>query len=75
MATIYDSRNEPRSYEQRRLVLEGLRDLRMNYYDGELEIIGFLPVPAASFREKNCQGPRLFQLIHGWDFNQLAKGG
>ena len=55
MAKIYDPRNEPQTYQERRLVLEGLRDLRMNYYMGDLEITGSVPVAAApSSSEKNC---------------------
>src|SRR5262249_4597842 len=53
IAKIFDPRNEPRTYEERRLVLEGLRDLRMNYYDGTLDITGFVPVPSTP---KNRQG-------------------
>jgi hypothetical protein len=60
MAKIYDPRNEPQTYQERRLVLEGLRDLRMNYYKGDLEITGSVPVAAAKSadvgrsRQKNC---------------------
>jgi hypothetical protein len=43
---VADPRNEPTSYEHRRAVLEGIIDLRMNYYDGDLEITGAIPVPA-----------------------------
>ena len=53
MAKIYDPRNEPQTYQERRLVLECIRDLRMSYYDGDLEITGQVPVPAPS-SQKNC---------------------
>ena len=53
MAEIYDPRDEPKTYEERRLVLEGLQDLRLDYYDGVLEITGKVPVVAAS-SQKNC---------------------
>jgi len=38
---------EPTTYEHRRSILEGIIDLRMNYYDGDLEIRGKIPVPDA----------------------------
>jgi uncharacterized protein with von Willebrand factor type A (vWA) domain len=55
MAKIYNPLNEPQTYEERRHVLEGLRDLKMSYCDGDLEISGQVPVVAApSSGEKNC---------------------
>jgi len=45
---IADPANEPTSYEDRRTILEGIIDLRMKYFDGDLEITGAIPVPAAS---------------------------
>jgi hypothetical protein len=39
--------SEPKTYERRRSILEGILDLRMNYYDGDLEITGKVPVPGA----------------------------
>ena len=49
---------EPETYEERRLVLEGLIDLRMKYLDGDLEIEGKVPVAAAvestGSGKKNC---------------------
>jgi hypothetical protein len=38
---------EPKTYERKRSILEGILDLRMNYYDGDLEIEGKVPAPAA----------------------------
>jgi site-specific DNA recombinase len=42
------SGSEPKTYERRRNILEGILDLRMNYYDGDLEITGKVPVPDAA---------------------------
>ena len=39
---------EPKTYERRRSILEGILDLRINYYDGDLEITGKVPVPDAA---------------------------
>jgi DNA invertase Pin-like site-specific DNA recombinase len=44
---------EPEGYEARRLVLEGLLDLRASVDGDEVTITGKLPMPAAS-AEKNC---------------------
>jgi hypothetical protein len=44
---------EPEGYEARRLVLEGLLDLRVSLDGEEVTITGKLPVPAAT-GEKNC---------------------
>ena len=38
---------EPATYEQRHSILEGVVGLRMNYYKGDLEIEGKIPVPDA----------------------------
>jgi hypothetical protein len=45
---------EPKTYEERRPVLEALVDLRMEYLDGELTIEGKVPVSEASEAGKNC---------------------
>ena len=38
----------PKTYDRRRSILEGILDLRMTYYDGDLEIEGKGPVPDAA---------------------------
>jgi len=50
---------EPTAYERRRNILEGILDLRMTYYDGDLEIEGKVTIPApatasTSSGEKKC---------------------
>jgi site-specific DNA recombinase len=50
---------EPNTYERRRDILEGLVDLRMTYYKGNLEIEGKVPVPDAAYtstgsKRKKC---------------------
>ena len=40
--------SEPKTYERRRSVLEGILDLRMTYYNRDLTIEGKIPVPDAS---------------------------
>jgi DNA invertase Pin-like site-specific DNA recombinase len=50
---------EPKTYERRRSILEGILDLRITYFDGDLEIEGKVPVPGAAdastgSREKKC---------------------
>src|SRR5690349_13656187 len=46
---------EPATYERRRSILEGILDLRMKHYDGDLEIEGKIPIPAtaSAVAEKN----------------------
>jgi site-specific DNA recombinase len=39
--------SEPKTYDRRRNILEGIVDLRMSYYDGDLKIEGKVPVPDA----------------------------
>jgi site-specific DNA recombinase len=39
---------EPETYDERRPILEGILDLRMNYYNGDLEITGRVPMPDAA---------------------------
>ena len=39
---------EPKTYERKRDILEGILDLRLNYFDGDLEIEGKIPVPGAA---------------------------
>jgi hypothetical protein len=52
------SGSEPKTYERRRAILEGILDLRMTYYDGDLEISGKVPVPGVEAStgsgEKKC---------------------
>jgi site-specific DNA recombinase len=49
---------EPKTYEGRRSILEGILDLRMTYYKGNLTIEGKVPVPgaeaSAGSKEKKC---------------------
>lgn len=49
---------EPKTYERRRDILEGILGLRMEYLDGDLEITGKVPVPDAASSstgsEKKC---------------------
>jgi site-specific DNA recombinase len=51
---------EPSTYERRRDILEGIIDLRMTYLDGDLNITGKIPVPAAaqadSSSKNRCKG-------------------
>jgi DNA invertase Pin-like site-specific DNA recombinase len=50
---------EPTEYAERRNVLEGILDLHVTYYDGDLEIEGRVPVGAAASAgsaEKNRKG-------------------
>ena len=42
------SGSEPKTYECRCSILEGILDLRMTYYDGDLEIEGKMPMPDVS---------------------------
>ena len=41
---ILTAGNEPETYDERRPILEGIRELRMSYYDRTLEISGKIPV-------------------------------
>jgi hypothetical protein len=43
-----DHGSEPKTYERRRSILEGIIDLRMNCHDGDLEIEGKVPMPASA---------------------------
>jgi hypothetical protein len=49
---------EPETYEERRPILEKLVDLKLHYYDGELEIEGKVPVAESAegsgSNRKNC---------------------
>jgi site-specific DNA recombinase len=51
---------EPETYDERRDILEGIVDLRMTYLDGDLNITGKIPVPAAaqadSHSKNRCNG-------------------
>ena len=51
--------HEPETYGERRSILEGLRDLRMVYANGELNITGQVPLPeiqsASDKHTQNCQ--------------------
>jgi DNA invertase Pin-like site-specific DNA recombinase len=50
---------EPEGYDARRLVLEGIMDLRLSIKDGDVKITGRIPIPAAEVApattpKKNC---------------------
>jgi DNA invertase Pin-like site-specific DNA recombinase len=48
---------EPTTFQARREILDSLVDLRMRYFEGELEIEGKIPIPAAS-SESTTSGRR-----------------
>ena len=53
---------EPKTYDERRPILESLVDLRVEYADGKIEITGKVPVPnAAAF---SGDGDNCYPLVH-----------
>jgi site-specific DNA recombinase len=71
---------EPETYDERRPLLEGILDLRMNYYDGDLEIEGKVPMPAAvastgSGKKKCNTGLRPDSQGEGQNHNHGERGG
>ncbi len=49
---------EPKTYERKRDILEGILDLRLNYFDGDLEITGKIPMPEAAASSGGSQKNR-----------------
>jgi site-specific DNA recombinase len=62
---------EPKTYERKRDILEGILDLRLNYFDGDLEITGKVPMPAVALpadgKKNRYSGQYCDLQFHGLD--------
>jgi DNA invertase Pin-like site-specific DNA recombinase len=53
---ILDVRNEPKTYEERRPILDKIIDLRLGYYKGSLTITGKVPIASAAQANNRNRG-------------------